>query len=249
MNGNNKPSISDLLDGYDNAIKLDRLKRKLTTGKSLKIKRLFNLRGRNFYPASVVNKTTTTTVSRFTTVKNTALNGLNEHSSTVDQAKLYTEMYYVVCRQKEIKRRAFLENLQQLAMLQAYKASMTELGNGGTGGSNPLNNLALGNLGNLASMLQQQGDDEDDEDDEDFVPSDEDSDEDSDEEEEEDSEEEEDGQNSTFFEALKGINQIEGEQDSDSEEGEGEEFDEEFDDEEEIDEDFDDEEFDDDVDL
>ncbi|KAF2070787.1 hypothetical protein CYY_007901 [Polysphondylium violaceum] len=208
-----RPTLEELLDGYDNALKYDTLKKKLTTGKSLKIKRLFNLRGRYFYPASVGKKARASSISRITIVKNTAVNRLNQDLTTVDHAELYSEMCHVVQRQKDLKKRAFVDNLRQLAMLKALNQSSGENQSG-----------AILNMMKGGAFAQQ---DDDDEDDEDFVPSD-----DSDEEEEQEDEQENQGEQGEEEE------EEEEEQEENSDEFfEGdEELDYEFDEEEEIDE-------------
>ncbi|KAN0039209.1 hypothetical protein ACTA71_001403 [Dictyostelium dimigraforme] len=102
--------ITDLVSAYQKVSSYKKVEKKLNNGKSYKIKKLFLIRGRYYYPAKVHRKGP----SNVTLIKNTAMNTFQTVEEATDEA-IYNRMYAAKQREKMIKASALVQSIMSMA--------------------------------------------------------------------------------------------------------------------------------------
>ncbi|KAN0024680.1 hypothetical protein ACTFIV_009089 [Dictyostelium citrinum] len=102
--------ISDLVSAYQKVSSFKKVEKKLNNGKSYKIKKLFLIRGRYYYPAKVHRKS----ASNITLIKNTAMNTFQTVEEATDEA-IYNRMHAAKQREKMLKASALIKSIMGMA--------------------------------------------------------------------------------------------------------------------------------------
>ncbi|KAM9996010.1 hypothetical protein ACTFIY_002188 [Dictyostelium cf. discoideum] len=114
--------ISDLVAAYQKVSSFKKIEKKLNNGKSYKIKKIFLMRGRYFYPAKVNRKS----ASNITLIKNTAMNTFQNIEEATDE-EIYNRMYAAKQREKMLKTSAFVQSFLGMAG-QSYQKALQKHG-------------------------------------------------------------------------------------------------------------------------
>ncbi|KAM9988309.1 hypothetical protein ACTFIZ_003654 [Dictyostelium cf. discoideum] len=114
--------ISDLVAAYQKVSSFKKIEKKLNNGKSYKIKKLFLIRGRYYYPAKVNRKS----ASNVTLIKNTAMNTFQNIEEATDE-EIYNRMYAAKQREKMLKTSAFVQSFLGMAG-QSYQRALQKHG-------------------------------------------------------------------------------------------------------------------------
>ncbi|KAM9969683.1 hypothetical protein ACTFIR_001519 [Dictyostelium discoideum] len=114
--------ISDLVAAYEKVSSFKKIEKKLNNGKSYKIKKIFLMRGRYYYPAKVNRKS----ASHITLIKNTAMNTFQNIEEATDE-EIYNRMYAARQREKMLKTSAFVQSFLGMAG-QSYQKALQKHG-------------------------------------------------------------------------------------------------------------------------
>ncbi|KAK5578798.1 hypothetical protein RB653_008471 [Dictyostelium firmibasis] len=114
--------ISDLLSAYQKVSSFRKVEKKLKNGKSTRIKKLFLIRGRYYYPAKVHRKGP----SNVTLIKNTAMNTFENVSLATDE-EIYFRMFHAKQREKFIKASSLIKSVMSMAG-DSYKRALEKHG-------------------------------------------------------------------------------------------------------------------------